>query len=105
MNQFTSEELNTLKNAIQYWIANWDFECPTLFGIEKSDLLEVSANWPNALDDDTERALVSCLGSLREMLHGASAINEQAVAATLGVSYDQASVLCSVIHSQCQHAL
>ena len=105
MSQFTSEELNALKNAIQYWIANWDFECPTLFGLEKSDLEEVSANWPNALNDDTELALVSCLGSLREMLYGASAINEQAVASTLGVSYGQASVLCSVIHSQCQHAL
>ena len=74
MTNYSAKEKEALENAIHYWIEKWDFECPTLFGLEKTDLIEVAKSWPVSLSTDRERTLIACLGSLRELLHGASAI-------------------------------
>ena len=86
-------------------IDKWDFECPTLFGLEKSDLIEMVKNWQASLSTGEKRTLIACLGSLRELLHGASAVSKAKVPEFIGIEYEEASALCRRIHSECQNAL
>jgi len=105
MMNLTAIEKEALLKSIQYWIDKWDFECPTLFGLEKSDLIEVVKKWPVSLSADEERTFIACLGSLRELLHGASAVSRAVVPEIIGIQYKEASALCEKIHSECQNAL
>lgn len=105
MKNLTAIENEALLKSIQYWIDKWDFECPTLFGLEKSDLIEIVKEWPASLSTDEERTLTACLGSLRELLHGASAVSRSVVSEIIGIQYEEASALCGKIHSECQNAL
>lgn len=95
-------ETIALLKAIKYWIANWDFECPTLFGLEKAQLEEVVDGWPKSLLQNERLALLVCLGSLRELLFGASAISEHAVQSVIGLSYEEASNLCTLVRQRLQ---
>ena len=105
MMNFTAIENEALLKSIQYWIDKWDFECPTLFGLEKSDMIEIAKEWPTSLSTNEERTLIACLGSLRELLHGASAVSRTIVPEIIGIQYEEASALCGKIHSECQSAL
>ena len=105
MMNFTAIEMEALLKSIQYWIDKWDFECPTLFALEKSDLVELVKTWPASLSTDEERTLIASLGSLRELLHGASAVSKEKVPELIGIEYEEASALCGRIHSECQSAL
>ena len=102
---FTAIENEVLLKSIQYWIDKWGFECSTLFGLEKSDLTEIVKDWPASLSADEGRTLIACLGSLRELLNGASAVSWEVVPEIIGIQYEEASALCGKIHSQCQNAL
>lgn len=105
MTNFTAIEKDALLKSIQYWIDKWDFECPTLFGLERSDLVGIVKGWPTSLSTSEEHTLIACLGSLRELLHGASAVSRSVVPEIIGIPYEEASALCGQIHSECQNAL
>jgi hypothetical protein len=105
MTNFTAIEKDALLKSIQYWIDRWDFECPTLFGLERSDLVEIVKGWPASLSINEKCTFIACLGSLRELLHGASAVSRSAVPAIIGIPYEEASALCGKIHSECQNVL
>jgi len=105
MNEFTTEESQAIYKSIQYWIDKWDWECPTLFGLEKFDMEAVVNRWPNALKENREIALKASLGSLGELLYGASAVPKSKISEILGMSYDQSEELCGVIRSECVNGL
>lgn len=69
---FDEMEVEALRRAFAYWLENWDWECPTLFGIDRDELRVVLEGWPNPRVDDETTALAA-LGALRELLDGASA--------------------------------
>ena len=88
----TAEEAT--RRALLYWHEHWDFECPTLFGIEREDLLAVLSAWPSVARGNEEHTSLAVVGAYRELLYGASAVAQGEVGATIGVSYEQA---CSLL--------
>jgi hypothetical protein len=94
-----------LRRAMQYWVEHWDFECPTLFGIEVTELIEVLESWPSVAPGSESKAALAVLGALRELLYGASAPSRSEVPAVIGLSYEQAHALCSQLHAIVQPVL
>jgi hypothetical protein len=88
------QEQQVLRRALEYWVEHWDWECPTLFGLEKSNLLSVLQAWPIATAG-AETTALAALGSLRELLYGASAPERGKIHATLGITFAEAERLCS----------
>jgi hypothetical protein len=86
-------EQQAIRRALEYWIDHWDWECPTLFGIEKHELLAVLQTWP-IVSTTPETTALAALGGLRELLHGASALPNEQIFATLGISFADAESLC-----------
>lgn len=105
MKNITSAESEALIKSILYWIKKWDFECPTLFGLEKTEMENIANSWPVSLTGNPKIALLACLGSLREILYGASALPKSEVSAVLGINYEHASELCNEVYTECQDYL
>ncbi|MFN4944284.1 MAG: hypothetical protein ACK5G9_10890 [Akkermansiaceae bacterium] len=94
----TSAEQDQLRRAMLYWAANWDWECPTLFGIELAELQAVLKAWPNFTVDNEIEALAA-IGALRELLHGASTPPRSELLQILGIEYEEASTLCAKVYA------
>ncbi|MFZ5531613.1 MAG: hypothetical protein ACOY4U_11275 [Pseudomonadota bacterium] len=78
---------------LKYWLARWDWECPTLFGIERDDLQALAATWPSCLAQQPKAAAQALAGALRETLHGASAPTPQALPQLIGINHAEATAL------------
>ncbi len=89
---FDEKEVEALRRAFEYWLEHWDWECPTLFGIDKDELSVVLEGWPNPRVDDETTALAA-LGALRELLDGASSIPGFEVERVLGLPLPDAERL------------
>lgn len=100
MKQITQKNSDALLHSINYWIEHWDWEYPTLFGLEQSEFQLIANNWPTSLSSENKITLIACLGSLRELLYGASAVSKTNVQNIIGINYEQASELCSSINQQ-----
>ena len=86
-------ESTSIHEALGYWVENWDWECPTLFGLDRSELEEVVRTWPASLEGHPEIAEVAVIGSLRELLWGASSLPPDRVERLLGMGHRQAESL------------
>lgn len=95
----TAADQTALGLAMKYWVAHWDFECPTLFGIELEVLQAALASWPVISAGAEQAASLALLGSMRELLYGASAVPRSELPALIGMSYEQAHDLCSQVHA------
>lgn len=69
------DELNTVRNCLVLatggeYFPEWEF--PTIFGLELSEVRTVLKNWPNVdlSNDITRRAVKGSLGHLRGYPHG-----------------------------------
>jgi hypothetical protein len=83
---------------MSYWVAHWDWECPTLFGIELEELQAVLEAWPRtATPRETEAS--DAIGSLRELLFGASTPARANLTQILGIEYEAAAALCEKVHA------
>lgn len=82
-----------VRRAMEYWVEHWNWECPTLFGIELDELKRVLQRWPLINDDDERTFELAAVGALRELLYGASSLPRVAIQQTIGISYDQAATL------------
>lgn len=80
---------------MRYWESHWDWECPTLFGIELEELK--AARVACLTEENEELVSYAALGCLRELLHGASAIPKNSVPLTIGISYEAACELCNQV--------
>jgi len=77
-------------DIIEYWINNWDWECPTLFGVSYEDFSVFASAWPRSVEDMSPIAERVIFGALRELLYGASALSPAEIKEILGVSYEEA---------------
>ena len=83
---------------MSYWAAHWDWECPTLFGIELEELQAVLEAWPHcAIEKEVEAS--AAVGALRELLYGASTPPKGELPQILGVEYEAASALCDKVYA------
>lgn len=94
-------ELLAIRKAMEFWVANWDWECPTLFGLRKDELNQVVAAWPTCEGIDRETCASAVVGSLRELLHGASAVKLERVPNICGLTYEEMKQLLSVVLELC----
>jgi hypothetical protein len=85
---------DALRRAMEYWVSHWNWECPLLFGMELEALKEVLSAWPSIPEDKQQLANLASAVSLRELLHGASAVPKSRVSELIGVSYEAACALC-----------
>jgi hypothetical protein len=93
-------DLHALRRCMEYWVAHWDFECPTLFGIELEQLQEIIGRWPSIPAGTEETTALAMIGALRELLYGASAPPKARLPVLVGLSYEQAHDLCTQVHSK-----
>jgi hypothetical protein len=90
-------EQQAVHRAMVYWTENWDWECPTLLGIQLDDLMTVLASWPKVPAGSADTTGLAALGAVRELLGGGSAIPADQVPMVTGLSYSEAGALCSKI--------
>ena len=95
----SSAEQEQVLRAMNYWRTHWDWECPTLFGIELEDFELVIRSWPNTTAELRENQALAAIGSLRELLYGASTPQRDKLPSILGLDYNSAEALCTKVHS------
>lgn len=95
----SAAELEQVLRAMSYWRIHWDWECPTLFGIELEDLEQVIRSWPDTTPELREKRALAAIGSLRELLYGASTPQRDKLPSILGLDYIGAGTLCTKVHS------
>ena len=93
VSQFSELEQTAMRKVIAYWILAWDWECPTLFGLEKNDLLAVLDDWPSHMKGDVEITDFAAAGALREYLYGASAVTAHKAKVETGLSQADLSLI------------
>jgi hypothetical protein len=86
-------ENTAIVNALRYWIEHWDWECPTLFGLERIDVQAVLERWPGVVDATPSHSSLAVNGALRKLLYGASAVDSERVRAICGIPASEVIVL------------
>ena len=71
--------------VLSYWELHWDWECPTLVGLELKEYREAADMWRATLDLALPQVAFAMLGALREFLYGASAVKDEAVMTIAGM--------------------
>jgi hypothetical protein len=89
----STTDQDALQRTLNYWISHWDWECPTLFGLEQSDFQALVSTWPQCLVLQEETAALAIIGGLREILHGASAVKGESIDQFIGICYSEACQL------------
>ena len=70
---------------LSYWEWHWDWECPTLFGLDLKEYRAAADTWRATPDLALPQVAFAMLGALREFLYGASAVEEESVATIAGM--------------------
>ena len=83
--------------AMEYWVAHWDRECATLFGIDLDELKEHLHSFPLRMECAQSNVQNTAVNVLNELLNGASALPRDAVEKTLGISFESAKELIEVL--------
>ncbi|UUZ47716.1 hypothetical protein LP420_31895 [Massilia sp. B-10] len=94
------EDREAVRRAMEYWIACWDWECPTLFGIGFVELDQVHSQWTDGEYRDENMIALAVTGSLRELLFGASAQPESSIQGIIGVPYSHAVLLLEQLNGR-----
>jgi hypothetical protein len=105
LDDLSDTERGAIEAAMRYWLARWDWEFPTLFGLERRELENVLKSWPRSVVSDERAAALAMTSSLRELLHGASAVRKSQVQDVCGLSYDEANLLSKRIWERFGHAI
>jgi hypothetical protein len=93
VSDLTDTEHTAIKKALAYWVEHWDWECPTLFGLELNEVRDVLETWPSNSNAGENMLALAVGGALRELLHGASAIRKERIPEVCGLSYDSMAKL------------
>ncbi len=91
VDDLSAEETCAVKRILDYWMRHWDFECPTLFGMEHEEVKLAANDWPHT--SQSEFTVLAVLGAMREFLYGASAVPREQVYAETGLTFEAASAL------------
>ena len=102
---FAEADRAAIGAALRYWLAKWDWECPTLFGLKQAEVQQVLDRWPDDVDCGEPTAALAITAAFRELLHGASAVQRASVPKACGLSYEAANDLSQRIHLYVRHAL
>ena len=89
----SAKENSALLAMLHYWVEHWDWECPTLFGLDHREFQDISSAWPQCLVRHERVAALALLGTMREFLHGASAVGEERVEELIGITHAEAEAL------------
>jgi hypothetical protein len=84
---------------MEYWGERWDWECPTLFGLEHDEFVRIVARWPRVDTGSEQAASFAAVGAMRELLFGASAPAADRLPDLIGLSHAQAVGLAGIVHS------
>jgi hypothetical protein len=79
LSKISDVDQQAVRRAMEYWVAHWDWECPTFFGIELAELKRVLCRWPLIEIDDEPELESATVGALRELIHGASSLLRAAI--------------------------
>jgi hypothetical protein len=91
--EFSSPEDAAIINALNYWIDDWDWECPTLFGRELTEVQAIRDRWPVVDNAKLSQSALAIIGALRELLYGAGAVGSEQVRAICGMHSDEVTAL------------
>lgn len=98
--ELSYEDSEAVRRAMEYWLACWDWECETLFGIGLVELDQVHSQWPDVEGGDENMIACAVTGSLRELLVGASAQPKSAIQEIIGVPYSHAALLLEQLNAR-----
>ncbi len=87
-----------VRRAMEYWVHHWDWESPTLFGLELDELMRTIETWPRVTAGHEEATCLAAVGAVRE-LFGGSAPTKAEPTDLIGLSYEQASELAAAVHA------
>jgi hypothetical protein len=93
IDDLSAAEQSALPRALKYWTTHWDWECPTLFGLDKNEFETIASTWPACLMERETNAALALVGAMRELLHGASAVQDRQVQQLIGISHAEATAL------------
>lgn|GEM_PF-2678803 len=65
-------EQDSLLRTLNYCVAQWDWESPTLFSLEQSDFQALISTWPQCIALQEKTAALAVVGGLREILYGSA---------------------------------
>lgn len=97
-------EQDSLLRTLNYCVAQWDLESPTLFSLEQSDFQALISTWPQCIAFQEKTAALAVVGGLREILYG-SAVKSEAVAKLIGISHSKECVLLNRLLPRIDRAL
>ena len=79
------QEHAALSAVLGYWERRWDWECPTLFGLELQDYRAAMAAWRVSFDLSQPAVALALSGALREFLYGASSAKDDDILEITGM--------------------
>ena len=94
----SDSDQQAVRRAMEYWVRHWDWECPTLFGLELDELIRTVETWPRVAAGSEETTCLAAVGAVRE-LFGGSAPPRAELTELIGLSYEQASELAAAVHA------
>lgn len=97
-------EQDSLLRTLNYCVAQWDLESPTLFSLDQSDFQALISTWPQCIALQQKTAALAVVGGLREILYG-STVKSEAVAKLIGISHSEACVLLNRLLPRIDRAL
>ena len=95
----SDSQQQAVRRAMEYGVQHWDWACPTLFGLEREEIIRSIVTWPRAEAGTAETTTLAVMGALREILFGASRPPKGELVGLIGLSYEQACDLVAVVHS------
>ncbi len=105
VDDLSAAEQSALASVLKYWVTRWDWECPTLFGLEKNEFEAIANTWPTCLVKQETNAARALVGAMRELLHGASAVRDRQVQELIGISHAEAAALLERLLPRIDQAL
>lgn len=105
VDDLSAAEQSALPRVLKYWVTRWDWECPTLFGLEKNEFEAIANTWPTCLVKQETNAALALVGAMRELLHGASAVRDRQVQELIGISHAEAAALLERLLPRIDRAL
>lgn len=94
-----------IKAAMRYWIEHWDWECPTLFGLEKMELQQVLDLWPEVEAENEKNVALAINGAFRELLYGASSVSRKQLQEICGLSNEAVDELSKRVFERVSNEL
>ena len=105
ISDLSATEQEALRSILRYWAEHWDWESPTLFGMQRDEFTDVLGQWPHCLTQNERAASLALVGAVREFLHGASAVKKEHVKNVTGLSYADAEELMEKLLPRIERAL